>query len=57
MNANSAIGSFLNENSAMGIPKKPAFSTKNQDHNQESNNHQGGSTIRRPFFLPATESI
>ncbi|KAL5572786.1 hypothetical protein UlMin_022383 [Ulmus minor] len=25
------------ENAAMGIPKNPAFSTKNEDHNQESN--------------------
>ncbi|KAL5565279.1 hypothetical protein UlMin_028443, partial [Ulmus minor] len=25
------------ENAAMGIPKKPAFSTRNEDHNQESN--------------------
>ena len=26
-----------NENAAIGIPENPAFSTKNEDHNQESN--------------------
>ncbi|KAL5564339.1 hypothetical protein UlMin_027503 [Ulmus minor] len=31
------VSSMLkNENAAMGIPKKPAFSTRNEDHNQES---------------------